>query len=124
MCKRVKIMLQVTWSDVDDWIDQVTIRYAGKHLSGVYGIPRGGTVLAIMLSHAMDIPCLSAPCKNCLIVDDISDTGITLKHYHEKGYQIATMYSTDNTEVIPDFSMFMKKDDWIVFPWERTRNDS
>ena len=123
MFKRARTMLQVTWTDVDNFIDQVVLQYATRNLTGVYGIPRGGTVLAIMISHALDIPLLQAPSKGCLVVDDISDTGITLKHYREKGYQIATMYRTKDTEVVPDFSMFMKTEEWIVFPWERVENE-
>lgn len=123
MFRKARTMLQVTWTDVDDFIDKVTIHYATKNLTGVYGIPRGGLILAVMASHSLGIPLLQAPMKGCLVIDDISDTGITLKHYRDKGYQIATMFSTKNTQVKPDLTMFTKDDEWIVFPWERVEDE-
>lgn len=116
-------MSQVTWSDVDSFIDQIAIRYATTPLTGVYGIPRGGTVLAVMVSHALNIPLLQAPTKGCLVVDDISDTGATLKHYRHKGYHTATMFSTLDTDTPPDYHQYIKTDDWVVFPWERIEHD-
>ena len=69
---------------------------------------------------------LSAPCQNCLIVDDICDTGESLLHYMKNSssfdkpfWYIATMYYKDNElGVKPDFYMHNKEDKWIVFPWE------
>lgn len=111
--------MNVTWKDVDDYVDEVVIHYASKELTGVYGVPRGGVILAVMLSHALNIPFLSAPCEGCLVVDEISDTGSTLLHYREKKYQITTMFCNPETKVIPDFYKKLKHDEWVVFPWER-----
>lgn len=110
----------LTWEDVDDFVDELVIRYATREFSGVYGVPRGGSVLAVIISHAMNIPYLGAPSDGCLVVDDISDSGITLQHYQEKGYEIATMFCHPETKVIPDYYRSLKHDEWIVFPWERT----
>lgn len=110
----------VSWQDVEEFVKSVADYYEHDTITGMYGIPRGGSILAVMISHEMDIPCLMAPCKGCLVVDDISDTGLTLLHYKSKGYQIATMFSHPQTKVVPDFSMKIKSDGWIVFPWEKT----
>lgn len=109
----------ITWEDVEHFVDDVVARYTSKNLSGVYGIPRGGSVLAVMISHGLNIPCLSAPHKHCLVVDDISDSGLTLLHYREKGYEIVTMYCHPETKVTPNFYKKIKGDEWVVFPWER-----
>jgi len=113
-------MEQITWEDVDDFVDNVTIKYATRQPKGVYGIPRGGAVLAVMISHALGVPYLGAPCDGCMVVDDISDSGITLEHYRKKGYEIVTMFCHPSTKVIPDFYGRLKSDEWIVFPWERS----
>lgn len=109
----------VSWDEVEEFVDEVVIRYASRTVSGVYGIPRGGSVLAVMISHGLNVPCLNAPHKNCIVVDDISDSGLTLQHSRQKGYEIVTMYCHPETTVIPNFYKMLKADEWIVFPWER-----
>jgi hypoxanthine phosphoribosyltransferase len=62
--------------------------------------------------------------KKLLIVDDISDSGQSLKivkqHLHGKGAmetKIATLYTKPTTQILPDY--FEKTTNrWIVFPWE------
>ena len=126
----------VTWKDVDDFVDYVhnvlilNQAFNISTISGVYGIPRGGLVLAVMLSHRLDVPLLSAPAEGCLIVDDICDSGESLLHYVKnssgddaKHYIIATMYRKQNAnDIVPDISYKTKDDKWIVFPWEHTTN--
>ena len=54
-----------------------------KRIKTVYGIPRGGLPIAIHLSHAMGWEFTNNPFhdhyENTIIVDDIADTGVTLK---------------------------------------------
>jgi len=116
----------VTWKAVDQFIDKLVEKYEGVILRGVYGLPRGGLIFAVMISHRLHIPMLSAPCPDCLIVDDICDTGESLLHYIKDSsaldkprWNIATMYYKENALGIkPDFYMFDKEDKWVVFPWE------
>lgn len=113
-------MVIVEWKEVERFIEKLHIFVKSKKLqfTGVYGIPRGGTVLAVLISHALNIPFLGAPCEGCIIVDDISDSGITLKHYREKGYFISTMHYKQTSRVCPDF-YGTTTNDWIVYPWEK-----
>lgn len=108
----------VSWKQVEDYVEQVCHNFKEKNLSGVFGLPRGGLVFAVMISHKLDIPLLIAPGKNCLIVDDISDTGESLIHYKNCGYLISTMFYKKDSLVKPDYWMFEKDDKWIVYPWE------
>ncbi|MCL2691640.1 MAG: phosphoribosyltransferase [Candidatus Bathyarchaeota archaeon] len=62
--------------------------------------------------------------KKILIVDDISDTGQTLKlakqHLTEKGAietKTATLYTKTTTQTPPDYAE-KTTNKWIVFPWE------
>ena len=110
----------VTWSQVEQFIDDLKKHYCNVKFSGVYGIPKGGVVIASMIAYNLNIPLLMAPHPNCLVVDDITDTGNSLKHYQLKGYKIATMYWKQSSEVTPDFYIWEKKDNWIIFPWERS----
>lgn len=114
----------VNWGQIEKFVDELSYNaeLANLKFSGVYGLPRGGLVIAVMLSHKLKIPLLLAPCKNCLIVDDIADTGISLQHYdidkNEKQYYITTMYYHRQSKVVPDFYVYEKTDSWIKFPWE------
>ena len=116
----------VTWEEVDNFVDSLLNEVEEKNLSftGVYGIPRGGLVLATLISYRLNIPLLLAPTKNCIIVDDIADSGRSLMHYTENDtqfnkYYIATMFYCNRSLVKPDFYQFNKEDKWIVYPWEK-----
>lgn len=107
--------VSVTWDQVEEFVDRISL--VAKASKGVYGVPRGGLILAVMISHAAGIPLLMAPCSGCIIVDDIADTGETLKRYSGKHF-IATMYYHKQCSFEPDFWLYEKKDGWIIYPWE------
>lgn len=118
--------VNVSWNDLEDYILKLKNYMKENNINptGVYGIPRGGLIIATMLSYDLDIPLLFAPCKNCIIVDDIADSGRTLLHYTSNDtqfnkYFIATMFYHKRSLVKPDFYLFEKEDQWINFPWER-----
>lgn len=117
----------VTWDIVNRFADIVSRAALAKlkHISGVYGLPRGGLVPAVMISHRLDIPLLMSPMDNCIIVDDICDSGESLTHYVNNSsgtephhYFIATIFGRTDSQVQPDFYSREKTDRWIVFPWE------
>ncbi len=62
---------------------------------------------------------------NILIVDDVSDTGETLKSLISKipdsvNYRIATIYMKDKSIVLPNYYWKkVKMDEWITFPWNQ-----
>ena len=89
-------------------------------IDNIFGVPRGGLVLAVYLSHALDLPIVTEV-KNArtLVVDDIADTGETLKKFNEFDYGItATIYYHEQSIVEPDIWVYEKRDKWIQFPWE------
>jgi len=109
--------MNVLWEDVNDYITDL-IKHVPENVTGVYGIPRGGLILAVILSHKLDVPLLQAPCKNCIVIDDIADTGTTLQHYAQSGYYITTMFYYRYSKVVPDYWYFEKTKEWITYPWE------
>ncbi len=122
----------VSWDMVENFSIEVAKRYEFAGITGVYGIPRGGISIAQRLSYLLDVPFLLAPCKGCLIIDDIADTGESLIHYarntsgggEDKGYHIVTMFYRKGSFVIPEFYKYIKEEKWIVFPWEKTLKES
>lgn len=124
----MKTKVYLTWEQVEKFVNIVKNKYVLEEpFTGVYGLPRGGLVLAVMLSHKLNIPLLAAPSDGCLIVDDICDSGESLLHYFQnssgrskKRYTIATLVYKENLlGVVPDCYLIPETDDhWIVFPWE------
>ena len=114
-------VFNVTWKDVElfvTWLTRV-VRDTGINPSGVYAPPRGGLPLAVMLSHSLDVPFFVEPTKDCLIVDDIVDTGRALYKYKDQDVYTASMFYNKSLACFePDFWRWMKDGMWIKFPWE------
>lgn len=115
----------VRWDDIETFVNVFAdqVKMEGRKFTGVYGLPRGGLIFAVMLSHRLNIPMLLAPADGCLIVDDIADSGKSLYHFTENDtqfnkYYIATMFYHQRSIVKPDYYRYYKEDKWIVFPWE------
>ena len=118
--------MRITWSDVMDFVEDIKNLHELHKFTGVYGLPRGGCIPAVIISNKLNIPYLAAPCEGCIIVDDIADTGRSLCHYTQNEtqfnkYFIATLvYNPARSVVEPNYYMGLKTDDsdWVVFPWE------
>lgn len=125
----------VQWREVKEYLYNLVDRLKKDeyfHLDecpGIFTFPRGGLMLATLLSYEIDKPILMNPQPGCIIIDDIIDTGITMKKYsdlvNDKNYFITTMFMKDNQleeeaeyQCFADYFEFVKKDEWIVYPWE------
>ena len=111
------------WNDVESFVKDLLTLCKDRAYIGVYGIPRGGLVLATILSYRLRIPLLNAPSKGCLVVDDIADSGDTLLHYDVKGYDIVTMCYKSTSKVKP-MCYYKETTQWAVFPWEGGLDES
>jgi len=89
-----------------------------KNIKNIYGIPRGGLVPAVYISHMSGLPVVEKEdiTEKTMIIDDISDTGETLAIFNN--YKIATIYYHKQSITLPDIWIYEKKDKWIQFPWE------
>lgn len=95
-------------------------RVERREIRNIYAIPRGGLILGVMLSHKLNIPLTLDPDFNTLIVDDIADTGKTLCKFlnENKWGEVATLFYHKQTKFMPEFVVYEKKKQWLVFPWE------
>ena len=111
-----------TWCEFDKSVEYIAYKCKFLDFSGIYGVPRGGLCLAVALSHKLNINLISQPIKNSLIVDDIYETGITLKTFkHIEGAMFFVLFS----KVSPTWwnsVHISEKSEWIVFPWENPLN--
>ena len=119
----VKKEIHVSWAEFDDMAKQLVekIKEMGRKFDGIHGIPRGGLILAVYLSHHLGLRLIENPANislNTLIVDDISDNGDTLQKY--KAHFIICLYVSLWTKMPPNIYLRIKQspNDWIYFPWE------
>tara|TARA_R110000824_G_scaffold30658_1_gene100595 strand:- start:137 stop:532 length:396 start_codon:yes stop_codon:yes gene_type:complete len=113
----------LNWEDIENLIDILhsNIIESDFKVEHIYGIPRGGLIPAVLLSHKMGIPLTNyAYTKNSLIVDDICDSGKTLSEMLAPNPTAVLHYKSHTSTSTPDFyASKFGSDDWIVYPWER-----
>ena len=113
----------ISWNLIDEAVTDIAfnIKKTNKDFKGVYGIPRGGLILAVMLSHKLDLPLIMSKDEldeNSIIIDDIADTGRTLWDFLEYQSYVVTIHKHEKSIFKPDYSVLDKGDKWIVYPWE------
>lgn len=122
--------IYLTWDDVNKLLDNLYKQVRGN-VTVVTGIPRGGTILAILFSHRFDIEYsrwASNHYPEMLVIDDIADSGVTLEKW-KKEFNVpkfGTLHYKNISKVKPDY--FAEEIDenygWIVYPWEKENSKS
>lgn len=115
----------LTWDDINNLLDIIYSQVKGE-IQYVTGIPRGGTILAILFSHRFNIDYMEGVSPHypyMLVLDDIADSGTTLKNIIEKYPQpkYATLHYKEGSKIKPNFygEKISKDYGWIVYPWEK-----
>jgi xanthine phosphoribosyltransferase len=111
-------MRHLSWQDFDQAVECIGLTYPRPTFSGIYGIPRGGLVLAVSLSHRLQIPLLDQPIADCLVVDDIYETGRTLKPFQQRSDVTTWVWISKQPTAWWHAVETTGSSDWIVFPWE------
>lgn len=119
----------MSWNWVDLQIEVLANKIgSNSKFTVVTGIPRGGLIPAVMLSHKLGIKYMPyreaiKALKPVLVVDDIADTGYTLTELGTRGFSTATLCFRYSTQYTPQYYGEEITDNrWLVFPWEE--NDS
>jgi GTP cyclohydrolase I len=93
-----------------------------KSYAAIYAIPRGGVPIGIILSGLLKIPLIEkfdGNTKDVLIVDDLIDSGETLKQYPDS--DSAVLYKKSWS---PKPTYWVEEtDEWLEFPYEQTERD-
>ena len=111
--------LYLSWDDINILVEDLchTLASSGVQIKSITGIERGGLIPAVMISHKLNIPYVTKINKDTLVVDDICDSGETLKNM-VSGYT-ATLHYKKTAVFTPDFYAKEVGSEWIVYPWER-----
>ncbi|MFY9462071.1 MAG: phosphoribosyltransferase [Candidatus Sungiibacteriota bacterium] len=115
------------WSEfLPDMYERIipALKPRAKEFAGVWGPPRGGLIMAVILSHNLGIPYFTEPQgPKTLIVDDIADSGETLWPFRK--CPIVTCFYRKGSIVVPMLYLYVKEDgEWVVFPWEDAEEKS
>ena len=120
MLKLTENKIQVSWWDMSDIIKDLAekIPFEVPLIDSIYGIPRGGLIPAVILSHKLGLPMVDIIGRNTLVVDDMSDSGVTLSKM--PGQFTAVLFHKPHTSCFTPnvWSRLHEGDEWLVFPWE------
>ena len=123
-----KNKLYLSWKWVDDQINKIGDKLESIDLEFVSGIPRGGLIPAVMMSHAYGIKYISYSSakmlplelrKKTIVIDAISDTGLTMSEADKLKFITSSLTTRVGTKALPRLTGELISDDrWLVFPWE------
>jgi hypoxanthine phosphoribosyltransferase len=126
-------MKYIPWNDIDNLIGKIVKRFEkDTTYKYVYGIPRGGLVLAVTLSHHLSLEFLQTlPLNNpemmeeTLVVDDIIDKGDTAKEFQKKGCKhfVCLHYKPESNFPVAFAAEIKTDDEWILYPWESDKSE-
>lgn len=123
---KVQNKIYVSWDDISQLVDILCEKIVTElpNIDSVFGLARGGLIPAVMVSHKLDLPWSNVMLPNTLIIDDIADTGYTIKNII--GCYTAVLHYKPHTSCFkPDiYSHLYEGDDWVVYPWERKDADN
>jgi uncharacterized protein len=124
MALKIGNKMYLSWDDINVLVEDLcnTIATSGVEIKSIAGIKRGGLIPAVMVSHKLNIPYVDRINKDTLVVDDICDTGETLKK--SIAMYTATLHYKPTAGFTPDFYAKEVGSDWIVYPWERKDSDA
>ena len=107
----------ITWKEIDIWTAILVAKIGKEKFGSIFAFPRGGLILGVMLSHRLKIPLLTTISSDTLLVDDIADTGGTLKKFSQKK---AVLIWRNTSAVKPEFFgvEIDSEAPWQKFPWE------
>jgi GTP cyclohydrolase I len=101
-------LTRLTWSDVTNRLDDmVNLLEAASATSVIYGVPRGGAIVAGLLHLRSGIPITTDPDRANIIVDDIIDSGRTRARWEGREFFALVNKLGSDHEM-----------GWVHFPWE------
>lgn len=112
--------ISVSWWDMQDLIKDLAERipFETPLVDSIYGIPRGGLIPAVMLSHKTGLPLVQTIGKDTLVVDDICDSGVTLSKMPGQ-FTLVLHHKPHTSCFTPNiYGKVHEGEEWLVYPWE------
>ncbi len=127
--------LKLSWELIDELTDKIATEVSRnyKEIKFIYGIPRGGLIPAVILSHKLGIKLINEVFSHTLIVDDIVDTGETMKIRlteaniwgGTRNIVTTSLVTRTSAKFKPNITgMSLREDGWVCYPWENPEHYS
>jgi len=134
--------MNLTWNDIDLLTESIYLETKDKDYDVIVGVSRGGLVPSTILSHKLGLPLqtvnwqtrdgdnrevgslfkLAVKYQNMLIVDDICDSGVTIRDMKELCKDRAEFAVLVDKQSASNLTHYRGTeyigDEWVVFPWE------
>lgn len=110
----------LSWAEIAHEADRVAGR-APIEAEAVFGIPTGGSVVGALVAPIVRVPLVDEDEARALgpdrvlVVDDLVDSGKTIKPWVEDGYATDVLFRKPHS---PGFKHATERSGWLVFPWE------
>jgi len=121
MALKIANKIYLSWDDISQLVDTLCEKIITEqpNIDSVFGLKRGGLIPAVMVSHKLGLPWSDVMLPNTLVVDDICDTGVTLKN--TIGVYTAVLHHKPHTSCYTPniYATLHEGDEWIIYPWER-----
>jgi hypoxanthine phosphoribosyltransferase len=118
---KINNKIYLSWDDVNNLVDKLCEKIITEqpNIDSVFGLKRGGLIPAVMVSHKLGLPWSDVMYPNTLVIDDICDSGITLRD--TVGCNTAVLHYKPHTSCFrPNvFAELHNGDEWIIYPWEK-----
>lgn len=113
------VKVYIEWDEIHQLVNTVCDKIVNNYpvIDSVMGLPRGGLIPAVLISHQLNLPMVVHPTNTTLVVDDICDTGKTFEK--APGIYHACLHYKPTACFLPNIYGKAVSDDWIVYPWER-----
>lgn len=117
---KIENKIHLSWDDVDKLVDILCEKIITElpNIDSVFGLKRGGLIPAVMVSHKLGLPWSDVMLPNTLVIDDICDSGFTLKN--TVGCYTAVLHHKPHTACYtPNIhAKIHEGDEWLKYPWE------
>lgn len=121
-------MKNIEWKEIDLRVSKLIERINKAKYTNLYGVPRGGLILAVMLSHRLKLPVITdvkAINDQTLICDDICDSGETLSIFNTQDIDTCALFKRYNSSMTPTYyAKEISNDQWLLFPWESSDSEA
>jgi hypoxanthine phosphoribosyltransferase len=110
----------LSWKNIDDLVNIIChkIIHDFPQIDSVHGVKRGGLIPSVLISHKLNLPWTYEILPNTLVVDDICDSGLTLKNYAGV-YTAVLHYKPHTSDFKPDmWGEIYNGNEFIYYPWE------
>jgi hypoxanthine phosphoribosyltransferase len=126
MALKVGNKIYLSWDDTINLVDKLCEKIITEqpNIDSVFGLKRGGLIPAVMVSHKLGLPWSDVMLPNTLVIDDICDTGLTLKN--SIGCNTAVLHYKPHTSCFrPNiYAIIHEGNEWIIYPWERKDSET